>query len=118
MIRISGGQNSNKGTYQITVVTSEKTLGAVNRDAVFMLEAKPQLKLVSRPQEFDSLTPLKIDQTYKLPVPKFATKNRLRYQIHEKGTDDEQSCPSFIKVKCPKQAQPYIEIKCNPLDLP
>lgn len=41
IIRISGGQNSNKGTYQITVVTSEKTLGAVNRDAVFMLEAKP-----------------------------------------------------------------------------
>jgi len=41
MIRISGGQNSNKGTYQITVVTSEKTLGAVNRDAIFMLEAKP-----------------------------------------------------------------------------
>ena len=41
MIRIAGGQNSNKGTYKITVVTSEKTLGAVNCDAVFMLEAKP-----------------------------------------------------------------------------
>ena len=78
-ISIAGGENSNKGSYQITVVVSEPTLGVTNREAVFMLEAKPQLKLVSRPAEFDSQNPLMVDQVYKIPVPTYATKNRLRY---------------------------------------
>lgn len=41
MIRIAGGKNSNKGSYQITVCVKEKSLGVSNKEAVFMLEAKP-----------------------------------------------------------------------------
>lgn len=40
-IRIAGGENSNKGTYQITVVAKERILGVTNKQAKFMLEAKP-----------------------------------------------------------------------------
>ena len=104
MIRISGGKNSHKGTYQITVTATERALGVCNREATFILEAKPQLKLLTRPSEFDQMPLLEIDQVYKMPVPTFATKKRLRYQVYEKGTDDEQSCPRFITVKCPKMA--------------
>ena len=52
-----------------------------------MLEAKPQLKLVERPAEFDAPEPMQVDRVYRLPVPTYAAKNRLRYQVHEKGTD-------------------------------
>lgn len=78
-----------------------------------MLEAKPQLKLLQRPAEFDQMEPIEVDKVYRLPVPTYATKDRLRYTIQEKGGDFEQSCPSFISVKCPKQAQPYIEVRCS-----
>lgn len=60
-IKIAGGENSNKGTYQITVVASEPTLAVSNKQVTFMLEAKPQLKLVSRPKEFDSMPTLQVD---------------------------------------------------------
>ena len=76
------------------------------------------MKLLQRPTEFDEMPPLQVDQVYKLPVPTFTTKKRLRYQIQEQNSEEEQSCPNFITVKCPKQAQPYIEVKCNPHDLP
>lgn len=61
MIKIAGGKNSNKGTYQITVCVTEKTLGVSNKEAVFMLEAKPQLKLLQRPAEFDAMPPMQVD---------------------------------------------------------
>ena len=61
MFRIAGGKNSNKGTYQITICAKEKTLGVSNKEAVFMLEAKPQLKLVQRPEEFDQMPPMQVD---------------------------------------------------------
>ena len=89
MIRIAGGKNSNKGTYQIAVSVTEKVLGVSNKAAIFMLEAKPQLKLLKRPAEFDQMPPMQINQVYKLPVPTYDTKERLRYQIQEKGSDDE-----------------------------
>ena len=89
MVKIAGGKNSNKGTYQITVNVSEKALGVSNKAAVFMLEAKPQLKLLKRPAEFDQMPPMQIDLVYKLPVPTYTTKKRLRYQIQEKFTDNE-----------------------------
>ena len=52
-IRIAGGENNKKGTYQITVCAVEKSLGVCNKEVTFMLEAKPQLKLLQRPAEFD-----------------------------------------------------------------
>lgn len=60
-IRIAGGKNGNKGTYEITVIVTEKSLGVSNKQAVFLIEAKPQLKLVTRPTEFDGMDPLRVD---------------------------------------------------------
>ena len=57
-IRISGGKNNNKGTYQITVIAREETQNESNREATFFINAKPKLRLVERPAEFDNLPDL------------------------------------------------------------
>ena len=109
-IRLAGGSNDFKGTYQVNVVATEKTLGVTNREAFFVLEAVPQLRLKSRPAELDEQQQFKVNQVYKLPVPTYESTNLIRYTVVEK---DEELAPEWITVKAPRSTPPYIEIKCT-----
>ena len=106
VLMVSGGKNSHKGTYQITVVAREPLTGVENRDAVFILEAKPTLRLSERPSEYDSETIYKVNEVYKLPVPTYKTKNKLTYTV----SDSEGAVPTFLTAIIPKHSSPYLKL--------
>jgi hypothetical protein len=107
MIEIYGSKNSYKGTYQVTVVAREVSLGVENREAIFILEAKPVLKLLQRPEEYDEERIFQVTDTVKLPVPKYSTKNKLAYRVVDRD-DENQVTPHFVTVHQPKHTFPYI----------
>ena len=94
----------------MNVVASEKTLGVTNSKAVFILDAIPQLKLKSRPDELDAENKLKVTGVHQLPVPIYHSDNLIRYTIVEK---DEDLAPDWITIKNPRSSPPYIEVKCT-----
>ena len=109
-IRLAGGSNDFKGTYQVNVVATERTLGVTNSEAFFVLEAVPQLRLKNRPAELDEPQLFKVSQVHTLPVPTYESSNLIRYTVVEK---DEELAPEWISVKAPRSTPPYIEIKCT-----
>lgn len=107
-IKIAGGKNSNKGTYQITVIAYEETQNETNSEAVFFINAKPKLRLVERPAEFDNIPELQANKTYHISVPTYETKNKLRYIVQDK--DGDSTDLDFIQVKCPKNQKPFLQV--------
>ena len=89
-------------------------MGVTNRDAFFVVEAYPQLKVKTRPVEFDSYQKCKVNEVYQLPVPTYDSDNHIRYDIVEK---DEELAPLWISIKTPRKSPPYIEIKCEDIPL-
>ena len=102
-----------KGSYQVNIVAIERNLGVTNREAVFIVEAYPQLKVKSRPAELDAEQKFKVNEAYQLPVPTYYSDNHIRYDIVEK---DEELAPLWISIRTPRAAAPYVEIKCE--DIP
>ena len=99
MIKFEGGTNEFKGSYQVTVIATERSLNVVNTSATFILEALPSLRVVSRPQEWDSEAKLKVNDVHKLPVPRYDSDNLIRYSIIEK---DEELAPDWINIRAPR----------------
>ena len=114
MIKFEGGTNEFKGSYQVTVIATERSLNVVNTQATFILEALPSLRMVSRPREWDSETKLRVNDVHKLPVPQYDSDNLIRYSVIEK---DEELAPDWINIRAPRSGQPFIEIKCSHVPL-